>query len=140
LRRLHDRLRDQARIATGRDPRPTAAVIDSRSVKAADTVPKASRGWHNAKKDGGRKRQIAVDATGLLLTVVITAASVQDRNAPGRCYGTCPAAAPASGWPGATPDIPHASLDNRAPPLRPAATNGCPKATKPWSCGPRSPS
>jgi len=30
----------------------------ARSVEAADTVPKASRGWDNAKKDGGRKRHI----------------------------------------------------------------------------------
>src|SRR5580658_7853769 len=81
LQKLHDRLRDQARAAAGRDPRPTAAVIDSQSVKAADTVPKASRGWDNAKKVNGRKRHIAVDATGLLLAVVITAASVQDRDA-----------------------------------------------------------
>ena len=50
LQRLHDRLRDQARIAAGRDPQPTAAVMDSQSVKAADTVPKASRGWDNAKR------------------------------------------------------------------------------------------
>jgi len=28
------------------------------------------------------------------------------------------------------------SLDHRSPPLRPATTNGCPKATRPWSCGP----
>jgi transposase len=80
LQHLHDRLRDQTRIAAGRDPSPTAAVIDSQSVKAADTVPKASRGWDNAKKVNGRKRHIAVDATGLLLAVVITAASVQDRD------------------------------------------------------------
>ena len=60
---------------------PTAAVIDSQSVRAADTVPKASRGWDNAKKVNGRKRHIAVDAMGLLLAVVITAASVQDRDA-----------------------------------------------------------
>ena len=45
LQQLHDRLRDQARIAAGRDPRPTAAVIDSQSVRAADTVPRASRGY-----------------------------------------------------------------------------------------------
>jgi transposase len=80
LQRLHDRLRDQARTAAGRDPRPTAAVIDSQSVKAADTVPKASRGWDNAKKVNGRKRHIAVDTAGLVLAVVITAASVQDRD------------------------------------------------------------
>ena len=81
LQQVHDRLRDQARAAAGRDPRPTAAVIDSQSVKAADTVPKASRGWDNAKKVNGRKRHIAVDALGLVLAVVITAASVQDRDA-----------------------------------------------------------
>jgi transposase len=54
-------------------------VIDSQSVRAADTVPKATRGWDNAKKVNGRKRHIAVDTGGLLLAVVITAASVQDR-------------------------------------------------------------
>jgi transposase len=80
LQRLHGQLRDQARKAAGRDPRPTAAVIDSQSVKAAGTVPKASRGWDNAKKVNGRKRHIAVDTAGLLLAVVITAASVQDRD------------------------------------------------------------
>jgi transposase len=81
LARLHDELRGRARAAAGRDAEPTAAVIDSQSVRAADTVPRASRGWDNAKKVNGRKRHIAVDALGLLLAVVITAASVQDRDA-----------------------------------------------------------
>jgi transposase len=81
LARLHDELRAAVRSAAGRDAPPTAAVIDSQSVRAADTVPKASRGWDAAKKVNGRKRHIAVDATGLLLDVVITAASVQDRDA-----------------------------------------------------------
>ena len=81
LARLHDQLRAQVRAAAGRSPAPTAAVIDSQSVRAADTVPKASRGWDNAKKVNGRKRHIAVDAMGLLLEVLITAASVQDRDA-----------------------------------------------------------
>ena len=81
LARLHDALRAQARAAAGRDGEPTAAIIDSQSVRAADTVPRASRGWDNAKKVNGRKRHIAVDAMGLLLAVVITAASVQDRDA-----------------------------------------------------------
>jgi transposase len=80
LHRLHDALRAQARTAAGRNAEPTAAVIDSQSVRAADTVPRASRGWDNAKKVNGRKRHIAVDTTGLLLAVVITAASVQDRD------------------------------------------------------------
>ena len=42
LARLHDVLRGQVRQATGRDYEPTAAVIDSQSVRAADTVPKGS--------------------------------------------------------------------------------------------------
>jgi transposase len=49
-------------------------------VRAADTVPTASRGWDNGKKVGGRKRHIAVDCLGLLLAVVVTAASTQDRD------------------------------------------------------------
>jgi transposase len=79
--RLHDGLRAQVRSAAGRDPQPTAAVIDSQSVRGADTVPRASRGWDNAKKVNGRKRHIAVDTLGLIITIVVTAASVQDRDA-----------------------------------------------------------
>ena len=78
---VHDVLRDRVRVAEGRDPEPTAAVIDSQSVRAAETVGKDSRGWDNAKKCGGRKRHIAVDTLGLLLVVHVTAASVQDRDA-----------------------------------------------------------
>ena len=81
LPRLHSELRAQVRAAAGRDAQPTAAIIDSQSVRAADTVPTATRGWDAAKKVNGRKRHIAVDTTGLLLDVVITAASVQDRDA-----------------------------------------------------------
>jgi putative transposase len=76
LARLHAALRSQVRIAAGRTVQPTAAVIDSQSVRAADTVPRASRGWDAAKKVNGRKRHIAVDATGLILDVVITPACV----------------------------------------------------------------
>jgi transposase len=78
---LHGALRAAARQAAGRNAEPTAAVIDSQSVRAAPTVPKASRGWDAAKKVNGRKRHIAVDATGLLLEVLVTPASVQDRDA-----------------------------------------------------------
>lgn len=67
-------------MLAGRRPQPTAAVIDSQSVKAADTVAKDSRGYDAGKKIEGRKRHIAVDVMGLILAVVITAASVQDRD------------------------------------------------------------
>src|SRR6267154_2992512 len=79
LQRVHDQLRDAARTAAGRNITPTA-VIDPQSVRAADTVPGATRGWDNAKKVTGRKRHIAVDTAGLLLGVVVTAASTQDRD------------------------------------------------------------
>ena len=78
---LHDALRAQARLAAGHTAEPTVAVIDSQSVRAAATVPKASCGWDAAKKVNGRKRHIAVDTTGLLLEVLATSASVQDRDA-----------------------------------------------------------
>ena len=81
LGRVHDTLRQQVRQAHGRQPTPSAAIIDSQSVRAAETVPKPSRGYDAAKKINGRKRHIAVDTLGLLLVVLVTAASVQDRDA-----------------------------------------------------------
>jgi transposase len=78
--RIHDALRDQVRVRAGRKATPTAAIIDSQSVRGADTVPAPTRGWDNGKKVGGRKRHVAVDCLGLLLAVVVTAANVQDRD------------------------------------------------------------
>lgn len=78
--RLVDVLRGRIRIAQGRAPLPTAGSIDSQSVKAADTVGNASRGYDGGKKINGRKRHIAVDTLGLLLVVFVTPASVQDRD------------------------------------------------------------
>jgi transposase len=78
---MHDELREQVRIAAGRNPDPTAAIIDSQSVRAAETVAKAERGYDAGKKINGRKRHIAVDTLGLLLAVLVTAASIQDRDA-----------------------------------------------------------
>ena len=60
---------------------PTAAIIDSQSVKAAEEAARPSRGYDAGKKINGRKRHIAVDTIGLLLTVLVTAASTQDRDA-----------------------------------------------------------
>jgi transposase len=77
---LADRLRGRLRVAWGRAELPTAGSIDSQSVKAADTVGAASRGFDAGKRINGRKRHIAVDTLGLVLTVIVTAASVQDRD------------------------------------------------------------
>ena len=79
--RIHDTLRDQLRVRAGRSPLPSAAVIDSQSVRGADTVPGTSRGYDGGKKINGRKRHIAVDTSGLLLAVVVTMAGIQDRDA-----------------------------------------------------------
>jgi transposase len=77
--RLTDRLRSRLRIALGRDRQPSAAIVDSESVKGADTVGSGTRGFDSGKKINGRKRHIAVDVEGFLLAVVVTAASVGDR-------------------------------------------------------------
>ncbi|MFD4144640.1 IS5 family transposase [Streptomyces sp. NPDC058572] len=77
---LHDWLRDQIRVKDGRKREPSAAIIDSQSVRAAETVARTSRGFDMAKKTDGRKRHIAVDTLGLLLVVIATVASVQDRD------------------------------------------------------------
>jgi transposase len=65
----------------GRKPAPTAAIIDSQSVRASEEVAQAGRGYDAGKKINGRKRHITVDTIGLPLTVLVTAASVQDRDA-----------------------------------------------------------
>jgi transposase len=93
--RIHDALRDRARIAAGRSPLPTAAVIDSASVRGADTVPARSRGYDAGKRVNGRKRHLAVDTGGLLLAVVVTIAC---RTATARtdCSPRCAPASPPS--------------------------------------------
>lgn len=78
--RLHDALRDQVRDAQGRDPMPSAGIVDAQSVRAADTVAGSVRGYDAGKRVNGRKRHIVVDTLGLLLLVTVTAASVQDRD------------------------------------------------------------
>ncbi|MFJ9131439.1 MULTISPECIES: IS5 family transposase [unclassified Streptomyces] len=78
---LHDRLRDAVRRAEGRIQEPTAAIVDSQSVKADATVGYASRGFDAGKKVNGRKRHVLTDTLGLLLAVLVTPASTTDREA-----------------------------------------------------------
>ena len=63
----------------GRDAQPSAAIVDSQSVKGAEWVGAGTRGFDNGKKINGRKRHLAVDVEGFLLAVVVTAANVGDR-------------------------------------------------------------
>ncbi|MGI5135603.1 MULTISPECIES: IS5 family transposase [unclassified Streptomyces] len=78
---FHDRLRGRARVAAGREAEPTAAVIDSQSVKGAASVPAASRGYDGGKKINGRRRHVVTDCLGLILMVLVCAADVTDREA-----------------------------------------------------------
>jgi transposase len=76
---LVGRLRDRLRAGLSRDPQPSAAVVDSQSVKASDMVGVRTRGFDSGKKINGRKRHVAVDVEGFVLAVVVTAANVGDR-------------------------------------------------------------
>jgi transposase len=78
--RIHVALRDAVRDAAGRDPMASAGAVDSQTVSGAATVGKASRGYDAGKKINGRKRHLVVDTMGLLIVVLVTAASVQDRD------------------------------------------------------------
>jgi transposase len=73
-------VRTQLRVQEGRNPEPSAGLIDSQSVKGADTVGRDTRGYDAGKKINGRKRFIVTDTLGLLLVVVVLSASVQDRD------------------------------------------------------------
>lgn len=78
LEAIHDALRTQLREAEGRQASPSAAIIDSQSVKTTEAG--GPRGYDAGKKVNGRKRHIMVDTLGLLLIVVVHAASTQDRD------------------------------------------------------------
>lgn len=80
---IHDLLRAKVRQQAGRAAQPTTAILDAQSVKTSVNPPEATQGMDNAKKIKGRKRHIATDTLGLLLAVLVTAASVHD-NAGGK--------------------------------------------------------
>ncbi|MEV4166482.1 IS5 family transposase [Nonomuraea dietziae] len=70
-----------ARVKAGRDSEPTAAVIDTQTVKTSANPPTATQGTDAAKKIVGRKRSVATDTLSLLLAVTVCAASVSENQA-----------------------------------------------------------
>ena len=74
--RMHETLRAQVRRQAGRHKHSTAGALDSQSVKTVQGP--GVRGYDAGKRVKGRKRHILVDTLGLLLAVVVTAASVSD--------------------------------------------------------------
>jgi transposase len=75
--RVHDTLRDRVRERDGRDPQPSAAVLDSQSAKSCEGG--EAIGYDAGKRVRGRKRHLLVDTCGLVLRAMVHSASVQDR-------------------------------------------------------------
>jgi transposase len=70
-----------ARVKEGRAAEPSAAIIDTQSIKTSTNPPLETQGIDAAKKIVGRKRSIATDTLGLLLAVIVVAASVSENKA-----------------------------------------------------------
>ncbi|NGO68078.1 IS5 family transposase [Streptomyces boncukensis] len=81
LQHILDQLRRRIRLRSRRCPWPVRVIIDAQSVKGAETVSQATRGWDQNKMINGRKRHLIVDQDGLLVDLLVTPASVQEREA-----------------------------------------------------------
>jgi len=80
--RIHDILRRRVRRRAGKESTPTAAIIDSQSIRTAEGG--EERGYDAGKKITGRKRHLAVDTLGLVWAVVVHGAYWQDHD--GACF------------------------------------------------------
>jgi putative transposase len=84
---IHERLRGEARRKAGRRAAPSAAILDSQSVKHADSSTEI--GYDAGKKIKGRKRHLLVDTMGFVLALLVTGADVQDRDGAKRLLSQC---------------------------------------------------
>ena len=73
---IHQAFREQTRCDDGKQPSPTAAIIDSQSVKTTELA--ATRGFDGHKKVKGRKRHLVTGTTGIPLMDKVTDANVSD--------------------------------------------------------------
>ena len=107
--RMHADLRERVRIAAGRSTRPTAAIIDSQSVKGSEMIARSRRGY-----DAGKKIT-APSGTSPSMSSACCSPSWSPRRPcktatpPSRCCGTCGGPSPPSSSPGPTAATPASS-------------------------------
>jgi putative transposase len=76
--RLNRELRIEVRVSVGKEPEPSAAILDSQSVKATEMS--LLRGYDAGKKIKGLKRHLLVDTLGLIVIVMVLTAGQPDRD------------------------------------------------------------